>query len=139
MLLSSIRGENIGLLTTFVGQEFLLDCLDSLPRLQVSDAQMRAFLFVLNECGVPNVPSLATLRREQKRLRSTIGTPTVRHESMRGNVFYVNDIGDQIAKACRKFPSLMGSSRSCIDLHNNIIIVITKDFANPIVRPFINV
>ena len=58
-------------------QEFLLDMLDSLPRLRLSDAQMRTIIFVLKEAGVKDVPSLKTVRRVQKKLRERVGFTTV--------------------------------------------------------------
>lgn len=69
-----------------------------MPRLQLSDDHMRMIIFVLKECGVPDVPSLETLRRVQDGLRENGSVPTTRHETERGNIFYVNDIGAQIAK-----------------------------------------
>ena len=79
-------------------QEFLLDLLDSLPRLRLSDQQMRLVIFVLKEAGVLNVPSLQTLRRVQKGLRESVAVPTERRISVKGNVFYVNQLGAQIAQ-----------------------------------------
>lgn len=79
-------------------QEFLLDLLDSLPRLQLSDAHMSMVIFILKECGVPNVPSLKTFRRVQTGLRESVRMPTYKRVSDRGNIFYVNGIGAQVAK-----------------------------------------
>ncbi|KLO13183.1 hypothetical protein SCHPADRAFT_970312 [Schizopora paradoxa] len=87
---------------------FLLDMLDNLPRLRLSDSQLRAVLFVMKESGAKDVPSFDTLRRRQKAFRK-FSVPTERKESAKGNVFYVNDIHAQVA----------------------------QDFANPLVRPFI--
>ena len=72
--------------------------LDSLPRLRLSETQMRTIIFVLREAGVKGVPSLKTLRHVQEKLRERVGFPTVRHVSPRGNVFHVNDIKAQVAK-----------------------------------------
>ena len=72
--------------------------LDSLPRLRISNSIMRAFLFVLKEAGVPDVPSLDTLRRRQVQLRKEAAVPTQRHVSNHGNIFYANDICQQVAK-----------------------------------------
>lgn len=79
-------------------QEFLLDLLDSMPRLRLSDQQMKLVIFILKEAGVKNVPSLDTLRRVQKKLREDIAVPTERHISVKGNVFYVNQLCGQIAQ-----------------------------------------
>ena len=72
--------------------------LDSLPRLRISNNIMRAFLHVMKEAGVPDVPSLETLRRRQTILRSLLAVPSRRTVSTHGNVFYVNDICEQIAR-----------------------------------------
>ena len=90
--------QNMLLTTKYPLQEFLLDLLDSLPRLRLSDQQMRLVIFVLKEAGVSNVPSLQTLRRVQKRLREDVAVPTERRISVKGNVFYVNQLGAQIAQ-----------------------------------------
>lgn len=87
-------------------QEFLLDLLDSMPRMQLSNDQMRMIIFVLKECGVPDVLSLETLRRVQDGLREKGSVPTTRHETERGNIFYVNDIGAQIAKGSLGAPAV---------------------------------
>ena len=77
---------------------FLLDALDSFPRLRVSDALMKIFLWVLNQSGVDNVPSLKELRRMQERLQAESGVPTKQFQSPQGNIFFQNDIRDIIAK-----------------------------------------
>ncbi|KAI0263371.1 hypothetical protein BC834DRAFT_997123 [Gloeopeniophorella convolvens] len=86
---------------------YLLDMLDNLPRLRLSDKHLQAFLFVLKECGAENVPSLDSLRRLQKQLQEDIGPKPRRHVSAEGNIYYVNDIAAQVA----------------------------EDFTNPLVRP----
>ena len=77
---------------------FLLDALDSFPRLQVSDALMKIFLWVLDQSGVRNVPSLKELRKMQEHLRTESGVPTQQFKSPQGNIFFQNDIRDIIAK-----------------------------------------
>lgn len=76
----------------------ILDTLDSLPRMRFSNAQMDILLFAMRELGLPGIPSLRTLRRAQDDLREKIAIPSVRHQSVRGNVFYVNDIASQVAR-----------------------------------------
>lgn len=79
-------------------QIMMLDTLDSLPRLRFSDAQMEVLMFAMRELGVRDVPSLRTFRRAQKKLRTEISHPSNRCESVRGNIFYINDIATQVAR-----------------------------------------
>lgn len=84
--------------TDIFSQMFLLDVLDNLPRLRLSDAQLRVILFVMRETGSKDVPSLTTFRRFQQRLRESMAVQTRRHQSGQGNVFYENDLPRQVAE-----------------------------------------
>ncbi|KAJ3509005.1 hypothetical protein NLJ89_g5450 [Agrocybe chaxingu] len=75
----------------------LLDIMDNLPRLRVSSSLMRVFLWILKESGVPGTPSYDRFRAMQKHLCELCGTLPTAHESLLGNVFYVNDICQSIA------------------------------------------
>ncbi|KAF9780464.1 hypothetical protein BJ322DRAFT_1128850 [Thelephora terrestris] len=86
---------------------FLLDALDSFPRLRISDALMKIFLWVLGQSGVRDVPSLKELRKMQESLRAESGVPTEQFRSPQGNIFFQNDIRD----------------------------IIAKDYSNPLIRP----
>ncbi|KAJ7734971.1 hypothetical protein B0H14DRAFT_3613787 [Mycena olivaceomarginata] len=70
---------------------FLLDTLDNLPRLRISNSLMRVFLWILKEAKCKNVPSFDALRRVQKRIRSETGIPSIPCKSPLGNVFFMND------------------------------------------------
>ncbi|KAF8501219.1 hypothetical protein JB92DRAFT_3213844 [Gautieria morchelliformis] len=76
---------------------FLLDLLDNLPQLRLSERHMQMFLWVLSESGAHDVPSLYALRETQARLRKFGGVTTKRFESSLGNVMYLNDIPEIIA------------------------------------------
>ena len=108
---------------------FLLDTLDSMPRLRVSDALMKIFLWVLKESGAPDVPSLGQLRRVQTTLRDSSGVPSDLHTSAQGNIFYMNDIRSIVAKVyCLFF------SRFLLAL-----LMPYQDYANPHTRPQIKI
>ncbi|KAF8492908.1 hypothetical protein JB92DRAFT_3084990 [Gautieria morchelliformis] len=77
---------------------FLLDLLDNLPRLRLSERHMEMFLWVMSECSAQEVPSLYALRQTQERLRKECGgVPTSHWESSMGNILYLNDISKIIA------------------------------------------
>jgi hypothetical protein len=69
----------------------MLDILDHLPRMRISDALMKMFIWVLRECGAQDTPSFYALRKTQKLLRENQGIPCNEHTSVQGNIFYVND------------------------------------------------
>jgi hypothetical protein len=82
---------------------YLLDMLDNLPRLRMSDKHMEAILFVLRESGAQDVPSLDTLRRLQSNLSEMIATKPNRHISADGNIYYINNIAAQVAEVSLLF------------------------------------
>ncbi|KAJ6611590.1 hypothetical protein B0H10DRAFT_2285157 [Mycena sp. CBHHK59/15] len=77
---------------------FLLDTLDNLPRLRISNSLMCVFLWVLKEAKCKDVPSFDKLRRIQKKIHSECGIPTIPCISVQGNVFFMNDPKAIIAK-----------------------------------------
>ena len=81
-----------------LSQMFLLDALDNLPRLRISDSLMKMFVWILREVGVRDAPSFASLRETQSHLRTECGVPTRRYESARGNIYFMNDVQRMITK-----------------------------------------
>ena len=59
---------------------------------------MGVFLWMLREAGVRDVPSLTSLREIQSRLRAESGIPTRQCESAQGNVYFMNDLREMIAR-----------------------------------------
>ncbi|KAJ7037048.1 hypothetical protein C8F04DRAFT_1232758 [Mycena alexandri] len=88
---------------------FMLDLLDNLPRLRLSDDHLKAIIWVMRECRTPNVPSFSLLRKKQESLTREVGVTSQQHTSSLGNHFYMNH------------PSKL----------------LALDWANPLVRPFI--
>ncbi|KAJ6458275.1 hypothetical protein C8R45DRAFT_1221656 [Mycena sanguinolenta] len=76
---------------------FLTDVLFSSPRLRFSRAQQKAVLAWAKELGA-QVPNYNAFRQTQEALLAEVGDPTQRQQSGRGNVWYLNEIGDSIKK-----------------------------------------
>ena len=80
---------------------FLLDTIDNLPRLRLSDSMMKVFLWVLHESGARDVPSFDALRKLQKRLNSQSGISSKSHQSLQGNLLFINDPRELVAHVSR--------------------------------------
>lgn len=76
----------------------MLDILDNLPRLRMSSSQFKMILWILEQSGVPNVPSFDAFRVLQKNLRNACGSNPKPCESSLGNIFYVNDIQESVSR-----------------------------------------
>ncbi|KAH6868945.1 hypothetical protein BKA70DRAFT_1491597 [Coprinopsis sp. MPI-PUGE-AT-0042] len=68
----------------------MLDMLDRMPRLRLSRDHLKAIIWVMRECGTPNVPTFSALRKVQETLRNDLGLAPKHHTSSLGNHFYMN-------------------------------------------------
>jgi hypothetical protein len=75
---------------------FMLDLLDNLSRLRLSDDHLKAIIWVMKECGTPNVPSFYALRKMQAKLTRAVGLKPKHHTSALQNQFYMNHPNDLI-------------------------------------------
>ena len=66
----------------------LLDVLDNLPHLRLSDDHMRSVLWILKELDVPNTPSFYRLRETQKQLAEDVDIQPREHISALGAKFH---------------------------------------------------
>ncbi|KAJ7780113.1 hypothetical protein DFH07DRAFT_1026009 [Mycena maculata] len=76
----------------------LLDIMDNLPRCRFTSAQMALVIHFTKQIGAPDVPSLKGLRKIQQSLQSSCGNKPVKSKSYAGNVFYMNDIRETLAR-----------------------------------------
>jgi hypothetical protein len=83
---------------TLICQSFLLDVLDSLPRLRMSSSMLQMVLWLLKKCHIPNVPSLWQFRKMQEQMREMHKAKPVRVKSAFGTAFSVNDPRQSIAQ-----------------------------------------
>lgn len=69
----------------------VLNAMDRLPHLPISDSLMKIILWAMKQCGTLEVPSFYALRKLQKELRHTQGIPTIECKSVQNNLFFMND------------------------------------------------
>ncbi|KAF7292620.1 hypothetical protein MIND_01159900 [Mycena indigotica] len=88
----------------------LLDVIDNLARCRFTGVQMLLVLKLLKCLGAHDIPTLKSLRKIQKQIHTEVGNTPTKITTAFGNVFYINDIRDSIA----------------------------RDFANPLVAPHLH-
>ena len=113
---------------------FLLDTLDNLPRMRISNSLMNVFLWVLRESGARDVPSLYHLRKVQASLRKSSGVPTTQHKSPKGNIYSMNDPRTLIAMVSSFIIYYTISTITNINYNQNLY----QDWANPSVCGYIH-
>ncbi len=111
-------------------QAFLLDMLDSMPRLRLSDDHLKFIIRILKELDVQDVPSFKSFRRMQKNLDDNVNIKTIQNISPAGKVSYSNSIVSLVALVCTFCTSLIGTRTD--EKHPGL-----KDYANPKSRPFL--
>src|ERR1700761_521039 len=93
-------------LTSRCFQFFLLDAMDNLPRLRISESLMKLFIFFLKELGVKQVPTIGAFRKFQASLRTSgAGVPSIPCTSVQGKVFYMNDVRKLVANVSLSYGS----------------------------------
>ena len=97
---STLRQITRAAYTNILSKIFLLDAVDNLPRLRISDSLMKVFLWMLREAGVRDAPSFASLRKTQSRLHTECSIPTHQYNSAQGNIYFMNDVRKVIANVC---------------------------------------
>lgn len=68
----------------------MLDLLDNLPRLWLSDDHMKVIIWAMHECSTPRVPSFSALRQLQSWLGKEADIQPKHHTSCLGNYFFMN-------------------------------------------------
>jgi hypothetical protein len=106
---------------------FMLDLLDNLPRLRLSDDHLKAIIWVMRECKTPDVPAFSALRKKQASMTSDVGIKSEHHTSSLGNHFYMNHPAKLLALVSVKY------KQYCLRTDS------LQDWANPLVRPFIHI
>lgn len=79
-------------------KHFITSLLFSSPRIPFSDSQKRAVLNWAKELGAANVPSLGAMKKCHNYLDELVGSPTQKMTSRAGDVFYINNVAEAIAK-----------------------------------------
>ncbi|KAG2143512.1 uncharacterized protein EDB93DRAFT_1241410 [Suillus bovinus] len=77
---------------------FITSLLFSSPRIPFSDSQKRAVLNWAKGLGATNVPSLGVMKKCHNYLDELVGNPTQKMTSCAGDVFYINNVAEAIAK-----------------------------------------
>lgn len=66
----------------------VLDVLDNMPHLRLSNDHMKSVLWMLRELDVPDTPSLYMLRETQKKLAENMDIQPQEHLSALGQYFH---------------------------------------------------
>jgi hypothetical protein len=81
-------------------KHFITALLFSSPRLPFSEVQKKAILSWAKELGALDVPLLYALNRFQETVKTLVVNPIEKVTAHSGNIFYLNDVGQAVAKVC---------------------------------------
>ncbi|KAG2087605.1 uncharacterized protein F5147DRAFT_588044 [Suillus discolor] len=79
-------------------KHFFTSLLFSSPQLPFSETQKKAILNWARSLGAQNVPSLGSMKKCHTYLDSLVSNPTQQVTSCAGDIFYINNIAEAIAK-----------------------------------------
>ncbi|KAG2064483.1 hypothetical protein BDR04DRAFT_1162485 [Suillus decipiens] len=77
---------------------FITSLLFSSPHHPFSDGQKKAILNWAKELGARDVPSFDTVKKVQKHIDHLIGDPTEKVTARSGDIFYINNVAESIAR-----------------------------------------
>ncbi|TFY78662.1 hypothetical protein EWM64_g5350 [Hericium alpestre] len=118
---------------------FLTDVLFNAPRLRFSRAQQKAVLSWAKELGA-TVPSYYAYHQCASALKKEVGDPTRQEISTQGNVWYLNEIGDSIAKDIANpisrpnmifYPEYMGNAMKELNNGSKLLRDVSDDVLTP--------
>ncbi|KAG2147895.1 uncharacterized protein EDB93DRAFT_1059045, partial [Suillus bovinus] len=79
---------------------FIMSLLFSSPCHPFSDGQKKAIINWARELGARDVPSFGAIKKVQKHIDCLIGDPTEKVSARSGDIFYINNIAESIARIC---------------------------------------
>lgn len=77
---------------------FLLDLLDNIPRLRLSNEHLKLIMWVMEEAGCHDIPKYYKLRQIQQQLKAVCSIKSHQYQSSRGNFFEMIDVPQLIGR-----------------------------------------
>ena len=108
-------------------KEALLDIMSSFPRSVFSEAELNATRWFASKCGVKDLPSVRQVKSHRSNILKYCGTDPSSKLGKMGNVFSILNLGKILADV--NWQSLL--------MLNNDSMILSQEFANPLVRPHI--
>ncbi|KIK60034.1 hypothetical protein GYMLUDRAFT_59756 [Collybiopsis luxurians FD-317 M1] len=76
----------------------VLDVLQHLPHSTLSNSQLEVILWAIQVLGVPDVPSVASMKEVQKMLDAVCGVRTLQYHGALGHIYYTNSLEDIVSR-----------------------------------------